>query len=48
MLEYVKEHKVKLSIDKTKSFFGLDSIADAIDHLYSGKGFGKVVVKIQE
>uniref|UniRef100_A0A0A9WDC0 15-oxoprostaglandin 13-reductase n=1 Tax=Lygus hesperus TaxID=30085 RepID=A0A0A9WDC0_LYGHE len=48
LLEYTKENKLQLNVDKTATFFGLNSIADALDHLYSGKSFGKVVVKIQE
>lgn len=45
-LEYVKDGKVKLCIDK-KEFVGLESVADAVDHLYSGESYGKVVVKIR-
>ncbi|XP_042392254.1 prostaglandin reductase-3-like [Zingiber officinale] len=35
--------KLKVAVDP-KRFNGLDSVADAVEHLHSGKSFGKVVV----
>ncbi|KAG5488840.1 hypothetical protein JIQ42_00457 [Leishmania sp. Namibia] len=46
LLHYLKSGQVKLFVDK-KVFQGLSSVADAVDHLYSGTSFGKVVVEIQ-
>ncbi|KAG5490574.1 hypothetical protein JKF63_00694 [Porcisia hertigi] len=46
LLQYVKDGKVKLFVDK-KMFHGLSSIADAVDHLYSCTSYGKIVVEIQ-
>jgi NADPH-dependent curcumin reductase CurA len=39
------EGKLKIEVDKTK-FYGLESVADAIDHLLSGKNIGKVTVSL--
>ncbi|KPI84146.1 putative oxidoreductase [Leptomonas seymouri] len=46
LLTAVGEGKVKLFVDQ-KVYKGVDSIADAVDHLYSGTSYGKVVVQIQ-
>jgi prostaglandin reductase 3 len=46
VLASVESGKVKLCVDQ-KEFKGLDSVADAVDHLYSGSSYGKVVVQIQ-
>lgn len=43
----IENGTVKAQIDSVKTFEGLDQIADAVEHLHSGKSFGKVVVKIQ-
>ncbi|GET93513.1 oxidoreductase-like protein [Leishmania tarentolae] len=46
MLQYIKTGQVKLFVDK-KVFYGLSSVADAVDHLYSATSYGKVLVEIQ-
>ncbi|CAG9583964.1 putative oxidoreductase [Leishmania major strain Friedlin] len=46
LLKYLKAGQVKLFVDK-KVFHGLSSVADAVDHLYSGTSYGKVLVEIQ-
>lgn len=46
LLELVKEGKMKLLVDPAP-FVGLAAVSDAVDHLYSGKSCGKVIVKIQ-
>lgn len=45
-LSAVEEGKVHLFVDK-KEFKGVSSVADAVDHLYTGSSYGKVVVQIQ-
>lgn len=40
------EGKLKVAVDPT-TFNGLESVADAVDHLHSGHSVGKVVVQIQ-
>jgi len=37
--------KLKIAIDPTR-FVGLESVADAVEHLHSGKSLGKVVVQV--
>ncbi|KAI5691480.1 Alcohol dehydrogenase GroESlike domain [Leishmania braziliensis] len=46
LLQYVKSGQVQLFLDK-KVFHGLSSVADAVEHLYSGTSYGKVLVEIQ-
>ncbi|KAH7440639.1 hypothetical protein KP509_03G003500 [Ceratopteris richardii] len=38
--------ELKITIDPA-SFTGLEEVPDAVDHLHSGRSFGKVIVKIQ-
>ncbi|KAG5464268.1 hypothetical protein LSCM1_00449 [Leishmania martiniquensis] len=45
LLQLLESDQIKLFVDK--KFWGLNSVADAVDHLYSGTSFGKVVVEIQ-
>lgn len=40
------EGKLKVAVDPT-TFNGLEAVADAVDHLHSGRSVGKVVVQIQ-
>jgi prostaglandin reductase 3 len=41
-----QEGKLRLLVDKTP-FVGLESVADAIDHLYAGKNVGKIIVALK-
>jgi len=43
----VQQGKLQSVVDETK-FIGLEQIADAIDHMYSGNNIGKVVVQLHE
>jgi len=45
LAKMVQEGTIKVQVDP-KRFVGIDSIYDAIDHMYSGKNLGKVVVDI--
>lgn len=45
LFEHVQQGKLLSSIDSTP-FHGLESVADAIDHMYSGKNIGKVIVHL--
>jgi len=45
LTKLIQEGKLKSEIDSTK-FYGLESIADAVDYMYSGKNKGKVVVDL--
>ena len=44
----MKEGTVKPKVDETKSFEGIEHVVDAVEHLHSGKSFGKVIVHIQK
>lgn len=46
LYELYNEGRLKIAVDPTK-FNGLESVADAVDHLHSGQSIGKVVVNIQ-
>lgn len=46
LLSAMQAGQVQLFVDQ-KGFKGLESVADAVDHLYSGSSYGKVVVEIQ-
>ncbi|KPA81463.1 putative oxidoreductase [Leptomonas pyrrhocoris] len=46
VLAAVEAGQVKLFVDQ-KVFKGIGSVVDAVDHLYSGTSYGKVVVQIQ-
>ena len=41
------EGKLKAWIDDSHKFVGLDSVADAVDYMLTGKNIGKVVAQIQ-
>eukprot|EP00960_Hanusia_phi_P058206 763811-Hanusia_phi.AAC.10 len=45
VFEQLSANSLKVLID-TKKFHGLESVADAVDHMLSGNTIGKVVVKI--
>ncbi|PRP78856.1 putative alcohol dehydrogenase [Planoprotostelium fungivorum] len=46
MVQLVKEKKLISQVDNTATFRGLESVPEAIDHMYQGKNVGKVVVAI--
>lgn len=46
LLQMVHDGKLQLGVDK-EPFEGVASVADAVDHMFTGKSYGKVVVKIQ-
>lgn len=41
------EGKLKAWIDDSRKFVGLDSVADAVDYMLTGRNIGKVVAQIQ-
>lgn len=46
LLSALEAKQLQFFVDH-KEFKGLESIPDAVDHLYSGNSFGKVIVKVQ-
>jgi len=42
-----KEGKLVSQVDTTTHFKGLEQVADAVDHMYSGKNIGKVIVDVK-
>jgi NADPH-dependent curcumin reductase CurA len=40
----VQAGTIRSVVDRTRTFVGLESVADAVDHLYSRRNIGKVVV----
>jgi NADPH:quinone reductase-like Zn-dependent oxidoreductase len=45
MLEFYKEHKIRPVVDRV---FKFEEGKDAIKYLFSGRHFGKVVVKVRK
>lgn len=46
ILELVAKKQLESIVDKSKTFVGLESVSDAVDHMLGGSTIGKVVVKI--
>jgi len=46
LTKLIKEGKLVSQVDQTKHFNGLQSVPEAIDHLYKGLNVGKVVVTL--
>ena len=46
LLQLIQEQKLRSVVDSTRQFEGLDAVPDAIEHLYSGRNVGKVVVTL--
>jgi len=46
IISLMSEKKLKSIVDQTKSFSGLESIYDAVDHMYAGGNIGKAFVSL--
>jgi NADPH-dependent curcumin reductase CurA len=46
LTKLMQEGKLHSKVDDTKKFIGLESIPNAIDHMFSGQNVGKIVVQI--
>eukprot|EP01098_Paradermamoeba_levis_P011289 TRINITY_DN482_c0_g1_i1.p1 TRINITY_DN482_c0_g1~~TRINITY_DN482_c0_g1_i1.p1 ORF type:complete len:406 (-),score=155.09 TRINITY_DN482_c0_g1_i1:120-1235(-) len=48
LIQQVQEKKVVPVVDETNQFYGLEDVANAIDHMFQGKNIGKVYVSLEK